>query len=174
MNKITKIGFSLPLLLGLLLIVTMLACQEAKTTADAPDSTNTNGQVSTTADTPNSNNTNEQVSTETNGDKPQNDAQNDAQSETRRKQLNADIQAREQRNNMAGDPQKRAEGDLASEVRSKLEANIPGGNLTVAANKTEVIVSGFVLNQEQLNKIKPLAMEIKGVRSVVVKAAVQL
>jgi len=153
MNKITKIGFSLPLLLGLLLTVSISACQEAKTTANAPDSTNSNGEVST--------------------EKQSDNTQNDAQSQTRRKQLNEDIQAREQRNNMGGDPQKGAEGDLASEVRSKLEANIPRGKLTVAANDAEVTVSGVVSNQEQLDKIKPLAMEIKGVRSVVVKAVIK-
>ncbi|MEB3123403.1 MAG: BON domain-containing protein [Snowella sp.] len=153
MNKIAKIGFNLPLLIGLLLTVTISACEEAKTTADAPNSTNTNGQVAT--------------------EKQSDNTQNDAQSELRRKQLNADIQAREQRNQMGGDPQKRAEGDLASEVRSKLEANIPRGKLTVEAKNSEVTVSGVVSNQEQLNQIKPLAMEIKGVRSVVVKAVVQ-
>jgi osmotically-inducible protein OsmY len=153
MNKIAKIGLNLPLLLGLLLTVTISACEEAKTTADAPNSTNTNGQVAT--------------------EKQSDNTQNDAQSELRRKQLNADIQAREQRNQMGGDPQKRAEGDLASEVRSKLEANIPRGKLTVEAKNSEVTVSGVVSNQEQLNQIKPLAMEIKGVRSVVVKAVVQ-
>lgn len=153
MNKIAKIGLNLPLLIGLLLTVTISACEEAKTTADAPNSTNTNGQVAT--------------------EKQSDNTQNDAQSELRRKQLNADIQAREQRNQMGGDPQKRAEGDLASEVRSKLEANIPRGKLTVEAKDSEVTVSGVVSNQEQLNQIKPLAMEIKGVRSVVVKAVVQ-
>jgi osmotically-inducible protein OsmY len=58
-------------------------------------------------------------------------------------------------------------------VRSKLEANIPRGKLTVAANDAEVTVTGVVSNQEQLDKIKPLAMEIKGVRSVVVKAVIK-
>jgi len=153
MNKITKIGFTLPILLVFLLTVTISACKEVKTTVDAPNSTNTNGQVVT--------------------EKQSDKTQNDAQSETRRKQLNADIQAREQRNKMGGDTQKRAEGDLASEVRSKLEANIPRGKITVEAKNAEVTVSGVVSNQEQLNKIKPLAMEIKGVRSVVVKAVVQ-
>jgi osmotically-inducible protein OsmY len=74
---------------------------------------------------------------------------------------------------MGGDPQKRAEGDLASEVRSKLEANIPRGKLTVSAKNAEVTVSGVVMNQEQLDKVKPLAMEIKGVRTVIVKAVVK-
>ncbi|WP_201027717.1 hypothetical protein, partial [Salmonella enterica] len=45
----------------------------------------------------------------------------DAQSITRRRQANLDIQAREQRNNWTGGDTKRAEGDLESEVRSKLE-----------------------------------------------------
>ena len=153
MNKITKMGFTLPLFLGLLLTVTISACQEAKTTANAPDSTNTNGEISTEEQSDNT--------------------QNDAESPTRRKQLNQDIQAREQRNNMVGDPQQRAEADLASEVRSKLEANIPRGKLTVVANNAEVTVSGMVSNQEQLDQITPLAMEIKGVRTVVVKAVIK-
>jgi osmotically-inducible protein OsmY len=152
MNKITKIGF-IPLLFGFLLTVTISGCQEAKTTANAPDSTNTNGEISTEEQSDNT--------------------QNDAESPTRRKQLNQDIQAREQRNNMVGDPQQRAEADLASEVRSKLEANIPRGKLTVVANNAEVTVSGMVSNQEQLDQITPLAMEIKGVRTVVVKAVIK-
>ena len=74
---------------------------------------------------------------------------------------------------MGGDSQKRVEGDLASEVRSKLEANIPRGKLTITAKNAEVTVSGVVRTQDELNKIKPLAMEIKGVRSVVVKAVIK-
>ncbi len=152
MNKITKRSFTISSLITVLLMVSISACNETKTAADAPNSTDINGQVST----------------ENNG----NTTQDDAQSETRRKQLNADIQAREQRNAMSGNPQERTEGDLASEVRSKLEANIPRGKLTVAAKDAEVVVSGVVANQEQLDKIKPLAMEIKGVRTVTVKAVV--
>lgn len=153
MNKSTKISSTLALLLSVVLMATMSACSGAKTASDAPNSTDNNAQVST-ADNSKSN-------------------QDDAQSETRKKQLNADIQAREQRNNMAGNPQKRAEGDLASEVRSKLEANIPSGKLTVSAKNAEITVAGVVKTQEQLDKIKPLAMEIKGVRSVMVKAVVK-
>ncbi|MGL5035975.1 MAG: BON domain-containing protein [Microcystaceae cyanobacterium] len=152
MNKIKLTGFKLPLLCSGLLILTLSACSEPKTTAKAPDSTQTNGETVTA--------------------KNAKTAQNDAQSQTRKKQLNQDIQAREQRNNMGGDPQKRAEEDLASEVRGKLEVNIPNGKLTVSAEKTQVTVSGVVMNQAQLDKIKPLAMEIKGVRSVMVKAVI--
>ncbi|MBD2357784.1 BON domain-containing protein [Tolypothrix sp. FACHB-123] len=100
-------------------------------------------------------------------------AQNDAQSELRRRQLNADIRAREQRNNATGGDTQRAAADLASEVRSKLEANIPNGALTVeAAENGTVTVGGTVNNQDQLNKIAPLSKEIKGVKQVVVKAVV--
>ena len=152
MNKITKISCTLPLLLSVLLMASIPACGGAKTTSDAPSSTDKNGQIS--------------------AEKNQKPAQDDAQSGTRRNQLNSDIRAREQRNNMGGDSQKRAEGDLASEVRSKLEANIPRGKLTVTAKDAEVTVSGVVRTQDELNKIKPLAMEIKGVKSVTVKAVV--
>ncbi len=101
-------------------------------------------------------------------------AKNDAQSETRRRQLNSDIRAREERNNVAGGGTQRAEGDLASEVRSKLEANIPNGQLTVnATDDGTVTVSGTVPAAAQLQKINPLAREIKGVKNVVVKATVK-
>ncbi|BAY12781.1 BON domain-containing protein [Calothrix sp. NIES-2098] len=100
-------------------------------------------------------------------------AQKDAQSETRRRQLNSDIRAREQRNNAGGGDTKRAEDDLASEVRSKLEANIPNGALTVEAAKDgTVTVGGTVNNKDQLAKIEPLSKQIKGVTKVVNKAAV--
>jgi hyperosmotically inducible periplasmic protein len=156
MNKIAKIIPMQPLLCNVLLMTILSACTGAKTTADAPNTTNgstdNNGQVSAAKD----------VKT----------TQDDAQSETRKKQLDADIRAREQRNNLGGDPQKRTEADLSSEVRSKLEANIPQGKLTVVAKNAEVTVSGVVKTQAELEKIKPLAMEIKGVGTVVVKAAV--
>ncbi|MEA5576478.1 BON domain-containing protein [Anabaena sp. UHCC 0451] len=100
-------------------------------------------------------------------------AKEDAQSELRRRQLNADIRAREERNLVTGDLTERAAADLSSEVRSKLEANIPGGQLTVKAAKDgTVTVSGTVNNQEQLAKIEPLSKEINGVKNVIVKATV--
>ncbi|WP_071190560.1 BON domain-containing protein [Trichormus sp. NMC-1] len=101
------------------------------------------------------------------------DAKEDAQSELRRRQLNSDIRAREERNLATGGDTDRAAADLASEVRSKLEANIPGGVLTVNATKEgTVTVAGTVSQQDQLAKIEPLAKEIKGVKNVVVKANV--
>lgn len=152
MIKLVKIGTSFPLLLlNFLLMANISACNEAKTSSDAPSAAESSAPVATT----------DNKSTK-----------DDAQSETRRKQLDADIRAREQRNNVAGDPQKRTQGDLASEVRSKLEANIPDGKLTIVANEAKVTVSGTVKTQEQLEKIKPLAMAIKGVDSVMVTAVV--
>ncbi|HLO84290.1 MAG TPA: BON domain-containing protein [Nostocaceae cyanobacterium] len=100
-------------------------------------------------------------------------ARQDAESETRRRQLNADIRAREERNLGAGDETDRAAADLASEVRSKLEANLPDSQLTVNANKNgQVTVNGTVNNKAQLAKIAPLAKQIKGVKDVVVNAKV--
>lgn len=152
MNQITKKSFTLPLLFSVLLMATISACSQESNTSDAPNSTNNNEQKSTAENAKST--------------------QNDAQSETRKKQLESDIRAREQRNNVGGDPQKRTEGDLASEVRSKLEANIPSSKLTVDAKNADITVSGVVTTQEELNKIKPLAMQIKGVNSVMVKAVV--
>lgn len=102
-------------------------------------------------------------------------AQKDAESQTRRNQLNADIRAREQRNNELnkGSATDRSDDAIASEVRSKLEANIPNGHLTVKADKGgAVTVGGTVVNQQQLAKISTLAKQIKGVTKVVVDAKV--
>ena len=102
-------------------------------------------------------------------------AQKDAESDIRKNQLNQDIRANEQRNNTFNDGKaaNRSEGALASEVRSKLEANIPNGHLTVEATKDgKVTVGGTVTNQDQLAKISPEAKKIKGVKSVVVNVKV--
>jgi hyperosmotically inducible periplasmic protein len=141
MKKITLLFLSSILLLG-----TVACDNKAKTSSNAPDSIDQTGAVPT--------------------DKTILANQKDATSPVRRDQLNADIRAREQRNNITGGDTTRANSDLASEVRSKLEANIPSGQLTVTAKDGAVIVAGTVRNQDQLNKINSLAKEIKGVKSV--------
>lgn len=132
------------------------ACADSeKSSADAPDTT----QASPEAPAP---------------DEAQ-AAKEDAQSQVRRDQLNADIRAKEERNNALNDGAATGrDGDaLAGEVRSKLEANIPAGQLTVEGEDGGVVtVAGTVPTQEQLDKIEPLAKEIKGVQSVNVKATV--
>lgn len=142
----------MPLLLSSVLLVSVAACNNAKTASDAPNSTDTNGQVPKAENAQNS--------------------QKDATSEVRKKQMEADIRAREQRNDAGGDQMKRADGDLESEVRTKLEANIPNGKLTVDSKDANVTVSGTVPTQAQLAKVEPLAKQIKGVKNVVVKATV--
>jgi hyperosmotically inducible periplasmic protein len=141
------------LVLGSILLVTTVAC-EAKTSSDAPNSTDKAAEVPTAK------------TTESN--------QNDATSQVRRDQLNSDIRAREQRNNVTGGGTVRSNNDLSSEVRSKLEANIPNGSLTVTANNGAIVVAGTVKLQDQLDKIEPLAKQIKGVNSVSVNAKVDL
>ena len=147
MKKLTIFLLSSVLLFG------AAACSDnAKTSADAPNSTNESPKA------------------------PDAEAvqktKQDGTDETRRKQLNADIKAREERNNITGGDTKRADGDLKSEVRSKLEANLPDSQLTVEAEDGVVVVAGTVLKQEQLAKIEPLAKQIKGVKTVNVKATV--
>ncbi len=140
-----------PSLLSGLLVAGLAACA-AKTSSDAPNSTANNGQPPA-ASTANTN-------------------KNDATSNTRLNQLNSDIRAREQRNKAGGDQLERADSDLKSEVRDKLEANIPKSNITVDAKDGTVTVSGTVPTQNDWNKIDPLAKQIKGVKGVVVKASV--
>ncbi|NMG19344.1 BON domain-containing protein [Brasilonema bromeliae] len=102
-------------------------------------------------------------------------AQKDALSEIRRKQLNADIRAREGRNDAFNDGSatKRAARDIESKVRSKLEANIPSGHLTIAASEDgTVTVSGTVAKKDQLAKIDTLPKQITGVTKIVNRATV--
>jgi osmotically-inducible protein OsmY len=141
------------LLLTNFLLVTVVACTDARTTSEAPAPSSITSS-STAA--------------------PQNTqaAMDDAQSATRQKQLDADIRAREQRNDAMGGSTNRPDSDLASEVRSKLEANIPKGNLTVESKDANVVVSGTVPSLNDLDKVKSLAMEIKGVKTVTIKAVV--
>ncbi|MEH1942698.1 MAG: BON domain-containing protein [Nostoc sp.] len=143
-----------PFLISCLLVFGVAACDNAsKTSESAPNNPNEAPQSPTVKTT--------QAS------------QQDAQSDVRRRQLNEDIRAREQRNNTTGGDTQRASGDLKSEVRSKLEANIPKSQLTVdAADNGTVTVGGTVSNAQELAKIEPLAKEIKGVKTVVNKATV--
>lgn len=146
-----------PFLISCVLVFGAAGCQNpAKTSADAP------------------NDTNKPVSqTEAPSVQATEAAKEDAQSQIRRDQLNADIRAREQRNNVTGGDTDRAVGDLKSQVRSKLEANIPNGNLAVEATEDgTVTVTGTVTNEAQLAKIEPLSKEIKGVKKVENKATV--
>lgn len=140
-------------LLGVILAVGVGACQNpARTSTEAPDSTVASpGSV-------------EEPVAQTN--------QDDATSEMRRKQLNADVRAREERNQVAGDENVKTDDDLQSQVRSKLEANLPASALAIDAEDGVVTVTGSVVNEGQLQKIEPLAREITGVKSVVVNAVV--
>ena len=147
MNRITLV------VLSALLSIGTVSCQNpARTSTEAPSSTAAApGAV-------------KEPTAQTN--------QNDATSELRRKQLNADIRAREERNKVAGDQNVKADGDIQSEVRSKLEANLPASALAIKAEDGAVTVTGSVVSAEQLQKIEPLAKEIKGVKSVTVNATV--
>lgn len=142
-----------PFIIGSLLVVGAIGCQDtAKTSSDAPDTTTENVQAPDAQ-------TAEKI-------------ENDATSEVRRDQLNSDIRATEQRNNVTGGDADRTDGDLQSEVRSKLEANLPASKLGVEAEDGAVTVVGTVPTEEQLQRIEPLAKEIKGVQSVKVDAKV--
>ncbi|MEW6497699.1 MAG: BON domain-containing protein [Cyanobacteriota bacterium] len=97
----------------------------------------------------------------------------DSSSPIRRAQANSDIRAREQRYNTFRQGEgKRSDRNLQSEVRSKLEVNIPMSQLAVQSNDGIVTVVGYVQTREELEKIEPLAKEIRGVREVNVQAQV--
>jgi osmotically-inducible protein OsmY len=142
-----------PFLLGGLLLVGVASCSDtAKTSSNAPNSTNDTASAPS-ADTAQT-------------------SQNDATGTVRQKQLESDTRAREQRNDAAGNQMSRADSDLANEVRDKLEANLPASQLTVKSEDGVVTVAGTVPTQDQLAKIPSLAQAVKGVKTVDVKATV--
>lgn len=139
MKKIT------PFLLGIAVLFGTAACQDGEqTSSDAP------GSLNGTTDEP------AQVQ----------DTHEDSRSDTRRSQLDSDIRAREERTDAIGDPTDRSDSDLASEVRSKLEANITQGQLAVTSEDGVVTVVGTVPNQDRYDAIESLAREIRGVQDV--------
>ncbi|MDY6901206.1 MAG: BON domain-containing protein [Cyanobacteriota bacterium] len=132
------------LALGSLLLFGSAACDTAKTSSDAPDSVGGNVEEASKVE----------------------ETLEDGSSEIRQDQLNSDIRAREQRNDIVGDQTDRADADIASEVRSKLEANIPRAKLVVEADDGVVSIGGTVPNQKEYETVEPLAKEILGVKSV--------
>jgi hyperosmotically inducible protein len=131
-------------LIGSTLLFGAVGCDTARTSGDAPDSI---------------------------GDKTEDPAQvdetlDDATSEVRQEQLDSDIRAREERNDVFGDQEVRADSDIESEVRAKLEANIPRSKLTIQAENGNVIIAGTVPSEKEYSTIEPLAREITGVDSV--------
>ncbi|ERT08875.1 BON domain protein [Lyngbya aestuarii BL J] len=138
MKKLTS------LIIGSLVLFGAAGCDVARTSADAP--TSIDGEVE-----------NPQLVEET---------REDADKNIRQAQLNSDIRAREERNDLLGDQQERADSDIESEVRAKLEANIQGSKLTIQAEEGAVAIAGTVPDQRQYETIKPLAQEILGVDSV--------
>lgn len=142
-----------PILLSSVLLVSVAACSEgAKTDEAAPDTVNESIQTPTQEDVQ--------------------EAKEDATDQTRQAQLSSDIRAREQRNDAFGTQEVRDDDDLESEVRSKLEANVPGGLLTVEAEEGIVTVAGTVPDEKELSTIEPLTKEITGVKGVKVDVKV--
>lgn len=131
-------------LLGSIVLLSTAACDVARTSADAP--TSLDGEV----------------------EDPQKieETKEDASNEVRQDQLDSDIRAREQRNDILGDQTERTDSDLESEVRAKLEANIPGSKLTIDAEEGVVNIVGTVPDQREYDTIEPLAKEILGVKQV--------
>ena len=140
MNKIRLFLLSATLLLA------GVGCDVARTSADAPESVEDGAVVEDATEVE--------------------DTLEDANSEIRQDQLNSDIRAREQRNDVLGDPEVRDDSDLESEVRAKLEANIPRSKLTIDAEDGNVSIVGTVPNQKEYDTIEPLAKEILGVKGV--------
>jgi osmotically-inducible protein OsmY len=142
-----------PFLLGSLLLFGVAACNDvAKTSADAPNSTERVGNVP-------------------DADSAQTTRQ-DANRDVRDAQIQADERARQQRNQAAGNDGEIAEGDVESLVRNRLEQQIPSGNLAVDSEDGVVTISGTVTSQADLDRIDEIAQAVQGVKSVKVNAKV--
>ena len=148
MKKLT--GF----LLGTAVLMGAVGCDVARTSADAPTDVDVEeGTVENPA---------EMVEDPTEVE----ETLEDATSEIRQDQLSSDIRAREQRNDVLGEQEVRADSDLESEIRAKLEANIPRAKLTVDAEDGNVAIVGTVPSEKEYESILPLAQEITGVNEV--------
>ena len=147
MNRLATLLLSSTLLFG------AVACDNARTSGDAPDSV-------------------DEGVAEVEEPTEVEDTLEDATSEIRQEQLDSDIRAREERNDVFGEQEVRADSDLESEVRAKLEANIPRSKLTVDAENGEVAIVGTVPSQEEYETIEPLAREITGVDNVIVEVEI--
>ena len=141
------------LLLGSVLLFGAVACDSARTSADAPSDVDDGAAV-----------------VENPGEVEE--TLEDANSEIRQDQLGSDIRAREERNDVVGDQEVRADSDLESEIRAKLEANIPRSKLTVNAEDGNVSIVGTVPGQKEYDTILPLAQEITGVNEVTMEVEV--
>lgn len=140
-------------LLGSIFLFVAVACDEARTSADAPTDLSEDNVV---------------VEDPTEVE----ETKEDATSEIRQDQLSSDIRAREERNDIIGDQEVRDDSDLESEIRAKLEANIPRSKLTVDAEDGNVMIVGTVPSQEEYDTILPLAEEITGVDKVNIEVKV--
>ena len=150
----------IPFLLGVTLLVSATGCTTAKTSSNAPNSTDEN----TTATTDNNQ-----------GELSAKDAQEnqkDATSQVRQDQIASDTRARQERNQAVGNPDQIADSDIQSLVRNQLETKLPKSQLAVDSEDGNVTISGTVSSQEELNQIESLAKGVKGVKSVNVKATV--
>lgn len=148
MKKLTAVLFS-----SLLLLAAAACSPTARTSSDAPDSVD-----NTQAESPSAGS--------------QQAAQEDASSDIRQKQIESDTRARQQRDQVTGDTAEKADTDIASEVRNKLETGLPGSQLTVESEDGAVAIAGTVSSQDQIDQIEPLAKQVQGVKSVNVRATV--
>jgi hyperosmotically inducible periplasmic protein len=142
----------MPLLMSSALLIGTLGCTSASTNTNAPDAAKQSAQTPDKQTAQNS--------------------QDDATSDTRKNQLDSDMRSREQRNDAAGATTVKVDGDLESQIRSKLEANLPASQLTVDAEDGVVTITGTVPTPEQQSKVKTLAMEVKGAKSIIDKTTV--
>lgn len=146
MNKLTIF------LLGSTLLFGAVGCDVARTSADAPTEVEDGATIEDATEVE--------------------ETLEDATSEVRQDQLSSDIRAREQRNDIVGDQAERDDSDLESEIRAKLEANIPRSKLTVEAEDGNVAIVGTVPSQKEYDTILPLAQEITGVNEVTMEVEV--
>lgn len=140
------------LLLGSALLFGTVGCDVARTSADAPTEIEEGAVVENPGEVE--------------------ETLEDANSEIRQDQLSSDIRAREQRNDIVGDQEDRNDSDLESEIRAKLEANIPRAKLTVDAEEGNVAIVGTVPSEKEYESIMPLAEEITGVNEVTMEVEI--
>ncbi|MGL5034770.1 MAG: hypothetical protein ACRC6M_13320, partial [Microcystaceae cyanobacterium] len=68
----------------------------------------------------------------------------------------------------------RRDRDLKNEILRTFQDQFANNQLTVEVNQTDVVVSGSVATQEQLERIKPLLLSVQGIGNVEVTAIAKM
>ncbi|EAZ89337.1 Transport-associated protein [Crocosphaera chwakensis CCY0110] len=93
----------------------------------------------------------------------------------RENQLESDVRARKQREDLSGDEDSQdgsivADNQLRQTVQNELDQQLPGNKLEVSSENGTVTISGEANSAEEMERVKSITNNVEGVRRVNLKA----